>query len=374
MKIGIIGSYAHPNFGDQLILQIMIKWIFEKYPAAEIVLPFAMDQYCDQFKGNDQIKYSGGFEELKKCDLAVFGGGGYLGEFQSTSSPAALDFSGRFKKWIKILSSNYRLIKYWRISRFLRRNKIPYSVIGPGVGPFSFSIGRKMASGIFSGAQEIVIRDQESFDWVKKLNPGLNVVQAADIALSLIRLKSKKRKRAMNVAVHLSPTITRYLSANDIGLLVDDISNSGAVVTLISDTNVSRGPVKNPILDEIRGIVRGGVITKQYGGTDSLLKDIDRAYDLIVTTKLHVGMVAYSLGVLPISLAAHIKTLRFYKQISLPFNCFLLSAEGLLAAKNTILDIVSKPIKTEKGAQQARKRMQALAMLNKKHLYQFIER
>lgn len=38
--------------------------------------------------------------------------------------------------------------------------------------------------------------------------------------------------------------------------------------------------------------------------------------DAVVTTQLHVGIVAYALGVPPCSPSAHEKTKRFYRQIS----------------------------------------------------------
>ena len=78
LNIGIIGSYNHPNFGDQYLFNILYEWIREYDQSICMSIPWA-DRRRIQWP-KEQIKIGGGWRSLLSSDLVIFAGGGYLGE------------------------------------------------------------------------------------------------------------------------------------------------------------------------------------------------------------------------------------------------------------------------------------------------------
>ena len=58
MKIGVHGSYFGRNFGDTLILRIVVNWVREYNPQAIIFLPFVTsDEEAIEILGHKNQEY-----------------------------------------------------------------------------------------------------------------------------------------------------------------------------------------------------------------------------------------------------------------------------------------------------------------------------
>ena len=74
IRIGVIGSYSHPNFGDQYLFNILYKWLKEFDEKIHVIVPWGDKEQIDW---PDGIIVGGGWKSLFSCDVIVFGGGGY---------------------------------------------------------------------------------------------------------------------------------------------------------------------------------------------------------------------------------------------------------------------------------------------------------
>ena len=73
----VIGAYNHPNFGDQLLFNILYQWIKDLVPGVSVQVPWGDAQ---NIQWPSDVIVGGGLRALLGCDAVIFGGGGYFGE------------------------------------------------------------------------------------------------------------------------------------------------------------------------------------------------------------------------------------------------------------------------------------------------------
>ncbi|GEL67568.1 polysaccharide pyruvyl transferase family protein [Marinilactibacillus psychrotolerans] len=355
------GAYFPNNYGDVLILAIQAKWIKE-LTGEEVSLPFATNVYR---KTIEPINLAGK-DSIIKSNYLIYGAGGYLGE------PPL----GRFKWSINFIRNHFK--PAWIASR----NNVPYSIIGTGAGPANVWIARQALKFITKRAEMIAVRDEESKIYLSQFLKNNNKINiTADVALSLTKddlnkeivCKVKEQYldfEGMKIGVHIGADRHAEDTGQNVQSVIDEIiqffkDKPELTPVLIIDNN---NKVQNEAVEYIKNeINRKCSIFKHEDiwETSALLSELDT----VVTNKLHIGIVNYAMGNVPISFPYHSKTKRFYKQIGLENLCTPISEVEEQITYNS-LSSVYKNIKegNKKKYQQKRSEMMRLSLLNKKIL------
>lgn len=295
------GCYHTRNFGDLLMLDMIGRHI-QKSPGNSVSSPWI---HPDEIR-NLNISSGNGLRGCFFKDAAILGGGGYFVDEASDKR------------------STQRLLRYLVPAAIWRLTNTPYQIIGVGVGPELTLKGAKYVKFICDGAQHITVRDDDSKEILIQCGvPADKLSVTADFVIGLeksdipesFRLKAKdiaqkfdssKRKLGLHLSVGDMPdTIKETAHA-----VANGLQKSSVQIVWLFDHAVNNLELINEINSKY--FPDAIVVDKQeHWTTAALLSELDA----VLTTKLHVGITAWALGVPPCSLANHGKTKRFYSQI-----------------------------------------------------------
>lgn len=321
-RIALQGSYFGHNFGDILLLSLYRKWIREVVDC-EVLLPLATDEAVENV-GADM----NGFRHLFRSNGLIYAGGGYFGEPPGSHSQ----------------------IRRWAVRNFLRHIPSgilmsglgrPVAIIGVGAGPLSDSVFRSSVKRLVERAVIVAVRDEESHQFLRSIGVSrqdLEITADAALTLSVEDIPGEKieyikaRFPTTNlVGVHLpcTPTVSAHvqLVLNEMEALLDQYHELEIVV--MSD-NTAYDPAV--LAERLAAHHRNRVHLARYRDPWTLVALLSRLR-LVITTKLHVGIVATAVGTLPVSFPYHHKTERFYRQIGRTDLCLPLRQvnRGLVA-------------------------------------------
>lgn len=393
LNIGIIGAYNHPNFGDQYLFNILYEWVREYDRSICMTIPWA-DRRRIQWP-KEQIKVGGGWRSLLSSDLIIFAGGGYLGEpgrgipYEMTKHEhlSRLERKLVFRHLPTFLGGEFfrdnrhlrrktlHFTKYSMIARIAKTLRIPYTILGVGLGPVSTSVGRNAIRYLLKGARRVCLRDKESVSYAREICPDVEIFESADMVLSKCeKTKSNYPRELKNVGIHLGTRVEQLVSMSLLAKEIEKlIMEEGVCVKFITDSpplmNIATDPAMNPA--RINNLLDHNLEIVQYQGVDEFLNTL-KQFDVLVTTKLHSGIAAYTLGVFSISIAAHIKTVRFYRQADLEDYCLQLSEDGIKEGFTLLRAILKEPENAHKLLERKRDEIKAKAMLNKNILISFL--
>lgn len=305
--VALHGAYHPNNFGDVLILAIQTNWIKE-ITNNEVALPFATQVYRDQI----DVSSLSGVESVLKSKKIVYGAGGYLGE--PTNNRWRWGFSF-FKKHVKVADLGFKYDK-------------EVAIVGTGVGEITNVFTKRKVKQICEKSKLIAVRDDESKDFLIRLGIDATKVNVtADVALSLTKesipldaystlpntLLLNKNKLKYGIHVGIDRISSNQESTDN---LFNDIvsflnANLNIYPVLIIDND---NKVQNDAVDFFEKQLKGEYSIfrhKEIWETTAMLEKLD----VVLTNKLHVGIVSYALKTIPIAIPYHPKTKRFYKQI-----------------------------------------------------------
>lgn len=365
-NISLHGSYYPNNFGDVLILAIQAKWIKE-ITGREVVLPYATNVYREAIN-SVSIK---GVSGIKASSQLVYGAGGYLGE------PPEKKWKWGFNFFRKHVLPAEAAIK----------NNIEYSIIGPGVGPISNIFTRREIVRICNKAKRLAVRDVESKEYLVKYGvPEEKINVTVDVALSLSH--DDLPNKSVTKIERLLSSIKGLIYGLHVGVDMDSTVFGEQAKTLLEETilfineNIEITPVL--IIDNNN--------STQIKATEYLQKHINREciiykyediwdtvallekLDIVLTNKLHVGIVSYAMGTTCIAVPYHSKTQRFYKQIKRENLCKQLKN----LEKGEVYNLLNKTTNTEWLVRLEKERalvfpeLQRKSLLNKRILEEFL--
>ncbi|MBA4809159.1 polysaccharide pyruvyl transferase family protein [Brevundimonas sp.] len=312
MTIALHGSYFRYNFGDTLLCRLFCHWIHKVTDGESVVLPIA-----DEINKNLIGAEKRGVMSTYNARALLFCGGGYFSE------P-----SGDLNRW----SIRAYLRHIWLAEAAMKLNR-PYAIIGVGAGPLTTPWLRKRVLRVFENAVSVVVRDQESYDFLIELGVTRPIVVATDAVLSLTddaytedshitALADQihaSGKRLLVVHTNCHPT-ARELAVVDTA--AEWAASQPDVHVIFADDSVSRRKVTWPttLKAKFPGLASRSDIFAYDGHPDRLITLLKKS-DGIVTTKLHVGIVGSVLERPVVSVPKHSKTPRFYRQIGLSDQC-----------------------------------------------------
>jgi len=184
---------------------------------------------------------------------------------------------------------------------------------------------------VVNGAKIVSIRDDESRNYLKKYGYKGNIYVNPDSALSISDTQSRYYvKRQTNnerrrIALHIPldkgedyervrPSLLSFLKEISSGL-------SGVDFHFLVDHSIGENSYQYKFFDSLKDDLKVEWPIKQYTVPEDTLEFISTC-DIVLTTKLHVAITSYALGVKPIGISKHPKTKRFFKQVGLSTNHF----------------------------------------------------
>lgn len=305
MKISLHGSYFGNNYGDVLLMKMFTQWVREYDPSITINYPKLKQGLILDPPENA----TSGLWNLIKSDALVFFGGGYFGEKPTRK----IHWSVR---------NFFRHVIVGLIAVFFR---IPYAIIGVEFGPLSVSWFRRCVLFIAKHAKYLVVRNVESELFLKE-NGVKNVILSCDAVLSLSDIVRQEPDCVINNKILLHITrqnskVIALLKAVIIVMKEQHINRVGFIEDEPGQYSRFSNNDEGLKLFEDAGIM---VDKYEYEGTNKVIETI-KGSEMIITTKLHVGITGVALNKKVFSVYIHPKTLRLHKQVNNEKNCISLN-------------------------------------------------
>lgn len=300
-KIIIHGAYKGDNFGDTLLLLILLEE-FNNHDCKILLSNVCEKTFkrCSKFK-NVQIVSS--LTDLSSADALIYGGGGYFGE-QPTNR------IGWYLRFIK----NHLFIGYYL--KFICKK--PIAFLGVEFGELKNPIIRWIAIFLLNKAEIIAARNKGSFKWLKKNTSCKNIFQTADLALNIRDYSSYDKDEILaegsEILIHPSfkPETDPVSYAMLESLSAIDFKKSKHEISLILDRD---GNETESLIDSWTKALPN-TIYKIYRYSNPLqVCSIIKNAGCIISNKLHTTIVAASFGLRVISIAKHPKNKRFFYDI-----------------------------------------------------------
>lgn len=300
------GAYRLDNFGDTLLLSLIQHYI--NTLGFRVLLSGGSLKTLRHLSGEVAL-FDG---NVNDADALIYGGGGYFGEPPNAKL-----------RW------NLHLIrKHLPIAIAMRRRGKPYGCFGVGLGPLSFPLSRWLVSRILNRANKVVLRDEQSKIFGAEYGITAQKINlSADLALlmndeplfSSWALESNsspmwERSKYKVFAIHPSISIEADKAQESLAFDVKNALsfNSNIRVILLSDRNSAGQDDARKSWQRFLGLEDRWIF--RYESPRRLCRLIANS-DVILTNKLHVGIVAATYRKTPIAVAKHSKTRRFYRQL-----------------------------------------------------------
>lgn len=318
MLVALHGSYYGNNFGDLLLLKIFEKWI-KSHVNCEVVYPMLPKSEEVLFRKhfpNAEI----GLSQYRSWKALICAGGGSFGEPpRNTGKTWGGDWDKNFfKRHVPPLE-----LCLW--------SNIPYAIMGVEAGPLSCAWTHYEIKRLFKSALALSVRNDESQKCVQerfKLNktfltaPDAALAVSNDdippIALEKVHSLLKPYGDSVFLGIHKpSRFLDRKPEAEAMrnGLLKALRDEPEVIPVIFSDSGDASKSTECKDLSELifDKLHRQSVVLpfQDIWETLALISKLSG----VLTTKLHVGIVSYALGVYCESFATHQKTPRFYRQI-----------------------------------------------------------
>ena len=189
---------------------------------------------------------------------------------------------------------NYRRHISWNNKLF--DYKIPYVIIGVGVGPISFNFLRKRIIKLFKKAKFISVRDKHSkqflVDWGL---PKEHIFVSPDVALTLEPKKLISKNNKQKVALHYpNSKLKTSDKLNDFVEFIKMINDKYSIYLLEDE----EGQFSNGLDTNLKNILKSynlDLPVIKYKSPNQMISNLNEI-DKVITSKLHVGIVSYALG------------------------------------------------------------------------------
>ena len=351
MKVLIHGAINRSNYGDFLFAGLFSGVLKENGVEVEYYShpKNGISDFFAQHLGYvpDRKHYK---EVMKRCDALVYISGGYF------------------------LSHKKILVEFrhtWRFltpaKRFLQSRK-PIYILGIGAGPFYRGPFGRIAKELLEYAAAVTFRNEESKDYCRQLGVNREIPVTADSAL-VIR-DFMKTQKADVPAFDIEPGKKMFLFHIDAN---SDVKNKLTRVAVPAVKKFLDAHKEYELYLTADGLLRDGMYeeyarffdgysphTFKYDDPWMLTRVIERA-DLILTSKLHVGIVGTAFGRSVVSFPWHQKTGRFYKQIGESDRCVPLAQADEEKVLAQLERFEGKPVSLpEELIQKARMNFEAL--------------
>ncbi len=291
-------SVEETNFGDVLLEDLLVERLKKDIPRISV----------SKFEKHDTIKNL--LWKYIKTDLFIYVPGGYMGYIEKW-------YSGSFTK------SMQRYFYYYLPGLLYRLTRKPIVLLGQGIGPYEYPLLGIALKKISNYASLITVRDKESYSLLRKVGCKNNIIITADCSQVLRdydliwectesnRIRSLKNgRRVMFVLFFNTPTWkTKILEA------LDRFMNEDYYFVISSDGIVAD---RNEFVEFVEHFPKESTLAVDYRSPRQLLSILNEV-DIVVTPKLHTGIVSCVLSKSVFAFASQFnKTQIYYNKIGYP--------------------------------------------------------
>ena len=145
----ICGYYGYGNMGDETLLSVIVRELRRQNPSVRICVLSAKPEETKAYHSVNAVSrfdFARIAEKMKCSEMLLFGGGNLLQDKTSTHS----------------------LLYYTHILRMARQYGMKIMVCANGIGPINSESNRECVKKALALADEISLRDRESFLWTKR--------------------------------------------------------------------------------------------------------------------------------------------------------------------------------------------------------------
>lgn len=313
MNILLYGAISASNFGDCIFADLFYNTIKRNLPDDNIWFydkpPYGISNYLREQLNYDYIMSD---EDYKKVDVLVYISGGYFGEDEKSLKKSII----RYKRYVTLGN------------KYISRN-IPILVVGLEVGPIYYRFLKKGIERILRNAKVLTVRNRDSLQYCKERMSVNNAILTQDTAIQIARGEVPgnydylddlfvPEKKSIFLHVPYNPKSERYIE-NILQPVIKFCKVHKEYYIIYGMDNLEQTSIKEfvQLYFEKEPIIVKHYNYKSYWEMCMLLSRVD----LIVTTKLHVGIVGSSFGKAIISTPVHrFKTERFYNEIGFQKN------------------------------------------------------
>lgn len=312
-RIVVSGYYGFGNLGDEAILATLVQQL-RGY--VEIVVLSAAPEETERAFGVRAIPRTdlgAVMAELRRANLFLSGGGG-LNQ----------DVTGR-------LSVPY----YCGLMRLAQWLGVPTMVFGQGVGPLQYLTSRFILRSAFRRARAVTVRDQASFDLVRRLGvPGDRLELTADPVLCLQEAPQERSEAILSalgldlgrpmVAVAIRPWYTWF------ELQFKAFSAALTRLAVEAEVQLVLLPFQQPGDERITEELRDCLVYRPTDRTSQAhllhepltpaeMRGVIGRCDLVIGMRLHALIMAVAAGVPAVGIAYDPKVQQLCDQWQLPF-------------------------------------------------------
>ena len=312
MKVLLSGATSGTNFGDFLFAKMFQKHVVDIVGDGNVFWNDKGYHTISEFFAQ-RLNYKGKFK-LKDIDVLVYISGGY--------------FCGHDKSWKDYL---YRYLRYFHIGICCLIRRIPYAIIAVEAAKSDNFIIDFIQRLLIRRAELVIVRNQPSMDYVQAIlgKDSDKAFCSVDSVFAMERSFFQDCTIPNNIVnshnpklfLHCNPTFSQNKQYFDVVIPIVNkfLENHPDYQVIVSaDQYSSEFSQEGGVGNFIKSLIKSDkTIVYQYDNPLELCKVID-VCDVIVTTKLHVGIVGAHLGKSVISFSGHTKKIaRLYDQLGI---------------------------------------------------------
>lgn len=289
------------NFGDVLFAYMLLKRLTDKGIEASF---YDVSDYVDHYL-YEVCKLPRYNVTMLDADGVVYFAGGYFGE--QKRPPFNRSYFRRHQ------------IHYSRFMSFgekaLRMGK-PIGIFGIGAGDYLWRPSEEIVKNVCNKAACITTRDIESTEYLQSIGVNRDIKTCSDVAqtITMEELSPDEKMRfdpqSSYVFLHINTRLklTKLFSKGIRSL----VKNNDNIKVIIGSDGCGDNAEATALAGKILGVDK--VINYTYTTPDNLCFVLSKC-DLVLTYKLHVGIITCTLGKSVIAISKHEKVKRYYKQI-----------------------------------------------------------
>lgn len=299
-KIVLCGatSVEETNFGDVLLEELLVEKIKSIIPDVSI----------SRFKRHDTLRNY--IWRLVRTDAFIYVPGGYLGYIEKW-------YSGSFAKSLQ------RLIYYYLPGLLYSFTGKPMVLLGQGIGPYEYRVLSGALKRIANYSALVTVRDTESYELLRKVGCSNKISITADCSQVLLKYnliwecaesKKIKSKKGQSKVMFVLFFNTQQWKNKVIEALKPFMGNDYLFVITTDGINTDR----KDFLEFTRSFPEDKTFAFDYKSPEQLLSVLNET-DIVITPKLHTGIVSCVLGKSVFAFAAQYdKTKIYYNRIGYP--------------------------------------------------------
>lgn len=289
-RVLISGYYGFDNFGDELILSLLL----EKLKDCHVTVMTANPRKTFDTYGVHSIHTFNKalvMKELARCDVLISGGGSLL----------------------QNVTSNASLLFYTMIIRFALMLKKEVIIFAQGIGPIKGWLYNFITKSVLKEAKYVSVRDEKSKKLLDKWKVKSNLV--CDPAFS-IEVEAPERTQKIGIQLRRFDTLTDELFDNIIAQIRQRYY--GREIELLSLQDELDAGISQVFINKLKAVEPKANVKLVTGLSVQQIIDRLSQYDCLIGMRYHACLVAAKFGVKTLAIAYDQKVDILAEDLGLP--------------------------------------------------------